>query len=175
MFARLSAILAAAGEQQSAIEGYHNHGVFTYALLEGLAKAGSSDKVQLYDLASYVQTRVPELSRELKSCEVRGSQEYCQKPLVTLGHTPDYPVLPRYPKVLAMLGADVPQISKKPTHALRETTALLESRGAPASRQIEEGEEVVLVKIEGDLAQIAQDGKVLGYVDKSKLLKLRAH
>ena len=35
-------IFMAGGEQQAAVEGYHNHGVFTYALLEGLAKAGSS-------------------------------------------------------------------------------------------------------------------------------------
>ncbi|MFY9641573.1 MAG: hypothetical protein WCD20_07015 [Rhodomicrobium sp.] len=45
--------------QQSAIEGYHNHGVFTYALLEGLAKAGSGGNVQLFDLADYVENRVP--------------------------------------------------------------------------------------------------------------------
>ncbi len=49
-------IFMAAGEQQAAIEGYRNHGVFTYALLEGFAKAGSGDKVQLFDLADYVRT-----------------------------------------------------------------------------------------------------------------------
>ncbi len=166
-------IFMAAGEEQSAIEGYHNHGVFTYALLEGLAKAGNTNQVQLFDLADYVTSRVPALSRELKACEAKGPKEYCQKPVVTLGHTPNYPVLPRYPKVLAMLGADAPQIGFKPTHVVRETAALLESRGAAGSRQIEEGEEVVVVKIEGDLAQIAGDGKVLGYVDKTKLLKLK--
>ncbi len=47
---------------------------------------------------------MPQLSRELKSCEARGAQEFCQKPVVTLGHTPNYPVLPRYVKVLATLG-----------------------------------------------------------------------
>ena len=81
-------IFMAAGEQQAAIEGYRNHGVFTYALLEGFAKAGSSDQVQLFDLVDYVTSRVPQLSRELKSCEARGALEYCQKPVVTLGHTP---------------------------------------------------------------------------------------
>ena len=52
----------AASEQQLAVEGYKNHGVFTYALLEGLAKAGGDDKVQLFDLADYVETRVPEIA-----------------------------------------------------------------------------------------------------------------
>jgi hypothetical protein len=56
---------------------------------------------------------------------------------------------------------------------VRETTALLENRGTAAGRQIEEGEEVVIVKVDGDLAQIAQGGKILGFVEKSKLVKLR--
>ena len=168
-------IFMAAGEQQAAIEGYRNHGVFTYALLEGFAKAGSSDQVQLFDLADYVTLRVPQLSRELKACEAKGPQEYCQKPVVTLGHTPNYPVLPRYPKVLAMLGADAPQIGTKPTHALRENAGFAGSRGEPSGRQVEEGEEVTVVNIAGDLAEIAQDGKILGYVEKSKLLKLKPH
>jgi len=84
-------------------------------------------------------------------------------------------VLPRYPKVLAVLGAGAPQIATKPTHALRENAVLAGSRGEPSGRQIEEGEEVTVVKIAGDLAEIAQDGKILGYVDKSKLLKLKPH
>ncbi len=167
-------IFMASGEQQAAIEGYQGHGVFTYALLEGLAKAGSAEQVQLFDLADYVTARVPEISRELNACEAKGPKDYCQKPVVALGHTPNYPVLPRFPKVLAVLGAEAPVIAKKPTHVLRETAALVESRGAPGTRQIEEGEEVAIVSIEGDLAQIAQDGKILGYVDKSKLLKLKA-
>ncbi len=118
-------IFMASSEQQSAIEGYHNHGVFTYALLEGLAKAGSADQVQLFDLADYVTARVPEISRELNACEAKGPKDYCQKPVVALGHTPNYPVLPRYPKVLAMLGADAPQISTKPTHVVFQETPLL--------------------------------------------------
>ncbi len=68
-------LFMAAGDQQSAIEGYRNHGVFTYALLEGLAKAGSGEQVQLFDLADYVQRRVPGLSRELKACEARGPED----------------------------------------------------------------------------------------------------
>ncbi|MGA7326086.1 MAG: caspase family protein [Rhodomicrobium sp.] len=166
-------IFMAAGEQQIANEGYHQHGLFTYALLEGLAKAGAGEKVQLFDLADYVQTRVPELSRNLTSCDAKGPKENCQKPIVELGHTPNYPVLPRYPKVLAMLGADAPQISTKPTHVVIRETALFASRGAAPSRQIGVGEQVTVLKSEDNLAQIAQHGKLLGYVDKSKLVELK--
>ncbi|MGA7326066.1 MAG: caspase family protein [Rhodomicrobium sp.] len=169
-------IFMAAGAQQIAAEGYCKHGLLTYALLEGFAKAGAGDKVQIFDLADYVQTRVPELSRKLKACEARGPKEYCQKPIVGLGSTPNYPILPRHQKVLDVLcgtANDTPEIRAKNTYALRETTALLKSRGVRSGRQIDEGEEVTVIKIEDNLAQIAQDGKLLGYVDKSKLLKLK--
>jgi hypothetical protein len=75
--------------------------------------------------------------------------------------------------VLAALGSDRPQIGTKSTHVVRETAALLDRRGGSPGRQIEEGEEVTLVMEEGELAQIAQDGKLLGFIDKSKLLKLK--
>ncbi|MGA7324644.1 MAG: caspase family protein [Rhodomicrobium sp.] len=165
-------LFMAAGPQQIAAEGYRNHGLFTYALLEGLAKAGVEDKVQLYDLAGYVQSRVPDLSRELKVCDAKGPREYCQKPIVRLGETPNYPLAPRYLKVLAMLGADAPQISTKPTHVVMQETPLLANRGATATRQMKPGEQVTVLKFENDLAQIAEDGKLLGFVDKAKLLRL---
>ncbi len=167
-------IFMAAGEEQSAIEGYRNHGVFTYALLEGFANAGSAEQVQLYDLAAYVQSRVPALSRELNACEARGEQEYCQRPVVALGHTPDYPVLPRYRKVLAMLGAGAPEISRKPTHAVLAAADLLEtaSRGAPVKRTLKPGELVTVIRSEAGWAHVAQDGRALGYVEETKLLAL---
>ncbi len=167
-------IFMAAGEQQAAIEGYRNHGVFTYALLEGFAKAGSAGTVQLYDLANYVQDRVPELSRELKSCEARGPQEFCQKPVVTLGHTPNYPVLPRYPKVLAMLDAGATEIGTKPTHVVSAATDLFEAanRGGAVKRQLKRGELVTQIKVESGWAYIAKDGKALGYVEEDKLIPL---
>lgn len=72
IFERLSratghAILAAASDSQSAMEGYNGHGVFTYVLLDGLAgKADSNGDgfVTLSELSSYVENQVPELSYE---------------------------------------------------------------------------------------------------------------
>ncbi len=166
-------LFMAAGDQQSAIEGYHNHGVFTYALLEGLAKAGNADKVLLFDLADYVQTRVPQLSRELNACEAKGPDEYCQKPKVPIGSA-NFPIVPRYPAILAKLGADAPQIGKKPTHAVLAAADLFEAanRGAAVKRQLKRGEQVTEIKAEGGWAYIAKDGKALGYVEEDKLLPL---
>ena len=72
IFERLSratghAILAAASDSQSAMEGYNGHGVFTYVLLDGLAGNADSDGdgfVTLTELSSYVENQVPELSYE---------------------------------------------------------------------------------------------------------------
>ncbi|MGA7327114.1 MAG: hypothetical protein WBX25_22175 [Rhodomicrobium sp.] len=44
-----------------------------------------------------------------------------------VGGEPNYPVAPRYPKVLAMLGANAPQISTKPTHVLLAETEVFET------------------------------------------------
>ena len=171
-------IFMAASEQQAALEGYRNHGVFTYALLESLAKAGGGERVQLYDIADYVQTRVPEISRELSGCEAKDATEFCQKPIVGIGSTPNYPVMPRYPQVLAMLGApartEESPVPLKPTHAVIAAADVFENaaRGV-AKRQIEAGELVAVLKIENGIAKIAQDGAVLGYMDESKLLKLK--
>ncbi len=76
---------------------------------------------------------------------------------------PNYPVLPRYPKVLAMLGADAPQISSKPTHVVLAATVLFEAanRGAPVKRQLRRGEQVTQIKSENGWAYIAKDGKAL--------------
>ncbi|MDO5774982.1 MAG: caspase family protein [Spirochaetales bacterium] len=72
IFERLSratghAILAAASDSQSAMEGYNGHGVFTYVLLDGLAGNADSNNdgfVSLTELSSYVENQVPELSYE---------------------------------------------------------------------------------------------------------------
>jgi hypothetical protein len=170
-------IFMASSEQQLALEGYGDHGVFTYALLESLARAGSGDKVLLYDLASYVEDRVPELSRALKACDAKGSKEYCQRPIINLGNTPNYPVAPRYPQVLAMLPprAGESAIPREPTHVVIEAADIHETlvRGAPPKRQIGAGELVAVVKIEDGYAKIAQKGVLLGYIDQTKLLELK--
>lgn len=60
-------VLTAAAAGEYAREGYKGHGVFTYALLEALRKgdSNSNGKIELTELAAYVQQRVPELVGEL--------------------------------------------------------------------------------------------------------------
>ena len=93
-------------------------------------------------------------------------------------HSGNYPIVPRYPQIIAMLNApaqtDASPIPRKPTHAVIATADLYETaaRGA-AKRQIEDGEHVAVMKIEDGFAKIAQDGALLGYIDQTKLFKLK--
>ncbi|MBV8819678.1 MAG: caspase family protein [Acidobacteriaceae bacterium] len=58
------AVLAASNSNQMAMDGYQNHGVFTYALLEGLQRADATaeGEILITRLAEYVQSRVPVLT-----------------------------------------------------------------------------------------------------------------
>lgn len=63
-----STILSAASSVQEALEGYNNHGLFTYVLAEGLKGAADTDKdgyVKTLELADYVDTKVPELAEKV--------------------------------------------------------------------------------------------------------------
>lgn len=62
-------VLTAAASGKSAYENYKGHGVFTYALMEALRRGDTNDngKIEVTELAAYVQDRVPELFAELKT------------------------------------------------------------------------------------------------------------
>jgi hypothetical protein len=124
-------------------------------------------------LKEYVYSMVPQYSRELKACSVVRQQEYCQKPRVSM-LSRDYPLVPRYPQILARLGATGEVTSRKPTHALMAAADLLEqaSRGALVTRQLPRGAQVTLIKAEDGWAHVAQDGKPIGYVREDQLLPL---
>jgi hypothetical protein len=60
-------VLTAAAANQVALEGYHGHGVFTYALLDALKNADTNNngRIELSELAAHIQALAPRLSREL--------------------------------------------------------------------------------------------------------------
>ncbi len=63
-----STILSAATSQQEALEGYQNHGLFTWVLAEGLNGAADLDRdgfIKTIELASYVDEKVPELAEKV--------------------------------------------------------------------------------------------------------------
>jgi WD40 repeat protein len=63
-----STILSAANSQQEALEGYRDHGLFTYVLSEGLQGKADMDKdgfVKTTELASYIEDEVPALAEKI--------------------------------------------------------------------------------------------------------------
>jgi WD40 repeat protein len=60
------AVLAASNSAQMAMDGYENHGVFTYALLAGLqqAEGNAQNEILITRLAEFVQSRVPAITEE---------------------------------------------------------------------------------------------------------------
>ncbi len=82
-------VLAAAGSEQYATEFEAlGHGIFTYALLEGLSGAADGapkdGKVTIYELKSYLDDQVPELSVQYK-----GSPQYPH----TFSRGQDFPIV----------------------------------------------------------------------------------
>lgn len=60
-----STIISASSSLQEALEGYKDHGLFTYVLAEGMkggADVSRSGYVKTSDLASYVEEKVPEIA-----------------------------------------------------------------------------------------------------------------
>ncbi len=63
-----STILSASNSLQEALEGYKDHGLFTYVVAAGLKGAADSDKdgyVKTYELVDYVDSQVPELAEQV--------------------------------------------------------------------------------------------------------------
>jgi uncharacterized caspase-like protein len=89
-------VLTATSDVAAAREGYKNHGVFTYVLLQGFALAdlNKDGRIDTAELAGYLQTKLPELTEA--QLKVR------QEPQVKLTGAP----------FVLMNRADVAQISK---------------------------------------------------------------
>jgi WD40 repeat protein len=58
------AVLSAASDDNMALEGYEQHGVFTYALLQGLRqpKSKGKEQIRINELADFVGEKVPEIT-----------------------------------------------------------------------------------------------------------------
>jgi uncharacterized caspase-like protein len=71
------AIIAASSEQSIALEGFEQHGVFSYAVLEGLNGAADKDHdgTTVNELAEFVVQRMPELTRQKWNIELFPMQD----------------------------------------------------------------------------------------------------
>jgi hypothetical protein len=153
--------------RDAAYEGYHGHGVLTYALLEALdAKEarGGEDRVRVGALADYVGQRVPEITKASFGIE--------QLPTRKLSGN-DFPIGIRQ----AVLGItyEGPAIPKDPTHVMVRAEFAREkpSQDAPGSFPLTPGTQVRVVEFFGNWVIIAREGQKLGYVPVDAVLRLQ--
>lgn len=153
--------------RDAAYEGYHGHGVLTYAILEALdikTTHGGDDRVRVNWLADYIEQRVPEISKLNFGVE--------QLPTRKLTGN-DFPIGIR--QTVLDINSEKDSIPKEPTHVLIRTELLRgrPSADAPGSRQLTAGTLVRAVEFAGAWVIIARDGQKLGYVPADALARLQ--
>jgi WD40 repeat protein len=156
--------LTAAAGDRPAREGYNGHGVFTYALLDALARAdrNSNELVEVSELVGHVDALVPEISyrrwgqRQVPQRSVVGADFPLAKQVARLSPAPDHePVI----------------ISTRPTHIAPAGGQVFAEKGGQGGvvRELKPFTVVTLLKEEGDFALIAKEGERLGYIAKASL------
>jgi hypothetical protein len=160
--------LVAESANKTAREGWGNHGVLTFAVLDALARGdkGGDGLVDVTELIQHVSPLVPEISKKLGALQVpRSSGSYVNFPLVK--QVPD--LAPKAPDGGTMI------ISTRPTHVTKELLPVFKEAGGAGVvvQELPPFAVVTLVRTERGWALIARDGKALGYVAESKLQEVK--
>lgn len=164
-------VLSASSDDAPALEGYRGHGVFTYALLDGLQAADTNGNglIEVTELAAFVDQKVPDLSyqafkmRQIPQMKIVGSS---------------FPVVSKT-SVLQVSDAATKSepVPTKPTHVVVSSSPVdvyvAAARGGAAVQQLAPGTTVTLIEGVNGWQLIAKDGKKIGYVEDTALLKLQ--
>lgn len=159
------AILTASTGTAPALEGYKGHGLFTYALLEAFAKADeNADKALLStELATYVDLRLPELSKEAFG--------YNQIPQMKLAGNA-FPIGTPVAFKPSDKNSSHAQISLKPTHMVIAPVKILGSDNKETGKALQPGLQVTLVTKGETHSLIAIKGNPVGSVKNEALLAI---
>jgi hypothetical protein len=154
-------------DHQSALEGYRGHGVFTFALLDALARGdlNGNGLIEVTELLEHVDALVPEITE--RTWHTRQTPR-------SLFQGSNFPLSNQLPALTPAPGEEM-IISTAPTHIVTELVEVLSQARAlgEVSQQLQPFTTVTLVKAEKGWALVAKDGKTLGYVDADKLHKLQ--
>ena len=148
-------IITASGGSQEALEGYHNHGLFTYEILDALNRADGDNNgtIEVAELAAYVYAQVSELSQKV----------FKQRQAPQMKITANYP----FAKQTRILQDDVtPIAAARPTYQVAQAAQLQIQPlpGAPVVRSLSAKTAVTVLESRNGWSLIAADGKPLGYV-----------
>ena len=158
--------LTASTDDAPAQEGYHGHGVFTYAVLAGLGEAQTDKEgwIDVTGLAHYVDQAVPEISQR--------AFDWRQVPQMSVVGS-DFPLAARV-SVLED-GASAAVIPLKPTHVVIAPADVFAQAGGsgPVVTRLTPGTQVRLVETKDGWTLIAREGKAIGYVEPKALAGLQ--
>ena len=149
-------ILTASAGDKEALEGFHDHGLFTYSVLEALQSADSNGdgKIDVAELAAYVHAQVTALSEKV----------FKQRQVPQVRITANYP----FAKPGQVLPATAPDIviPDQPTDQLSADAELLvlPAPGARQVRKLEAKTPLTRLRSEGGWTLVASHGQPIGYV-----------
>jgi len=156
-------VLTASTGDQPAREGFRGHGVFTYAVLEALARGDKNGNglVELTELAGHVNGIVPEITEQ--KWKVR------QVPQMSLQGS-DFPLAKQLPSLAPAPGEEI-IISTKPTHVVMEAAKIFAAAGGSGAivQELAPFTLVTLIKTEQGWVLVAKNGTKLGYVAEASL------
>ncbi len=159
-------VLSAATDNAPALEGFRGHGVFTYALLEamGLGDASGNGRIEVTELASHIDARVPAISESAFG--------YIQFPQMRIVGS-NFPIGSTF-SALDLSDSLAGAVPAEPTHVItsRATIRTQSSDDGVAVGETLAGHQVRMIESEGEWALIARDGRELGYVPLSVVLRL---
>jgi WD40 repeat protein len=160
------ATLTASTATQAAYEGYGGHGVFTFSILDALARAdlNSNGMIELAELVQHVDGMVPAITEKRW-----GGKQYPQMD----AYGANFP-LARQVASLAPEPGDASVIPTKPTHVSTEPLQIFKEMGGNegVAEPLPPFTTVTFVKSQNGWVLIAKEGKALGYVAEAKLHKL---
>jgi uncharacterized caspase-like protein len=160
------ATLTASTATQEAYEGHGGHGVFTFALLDALARGDTSSNglIELAELIQHVDGLVPAIAEKRW-----GAKQFPQMDAYGANFS-----LARQVAALAPTQDDAIIIPVRPTHVSTELLLVFKEAGGAGGvvHQLAPFSTVTLMKSDRGWALIARDGKALGYAAEAKLHKL---
>ena len=162
--------LTATTDDAPALEGYHGHGVFTYALLDALdhADVNKNGLIEVSELADYIDQKVPDYSFEAFKL-----RQVPQRSVVgnNFALTNKAEVLPATP----IAGGSASIIPTDPTHVVVAPVDVKTGANDMSGTvtHLSAGTQIRLVDTVNGWALIARNGQKLGYVQKSAVAGLQ--
>jgi hypothetical protein len=155
--------ITAAPAGKAAYEGHKGHGVLTYAILEALhrPKGAAADPVSVFGIAAHISREVPVISQ--RTFGIR------QQPRFTPTGE-DFPLGIR----TAVLKDAPPPIPTIPTHVNTRRLKVFKDASCrgPVLRQLEPYTPLALIQSKQGCAEVAEEGKAIGFVPERRLQKL---